>query len=70
MILINLQKPHLQPIHDIYSCLVYSATGQDVDTTIVDGKIIMQNRELKGIDEKYLIEKCNEIKDQYFKKIV
>ena len=28
----------------------------------------MQNRELKGIDEKYLIEKCNEIKDQYFKK--
>lgn len=68
MILINLQKPHLQPIHDIYSCLVYSATGQDVDTTIVDGKIIMQNRELKGIDEKYLIEKCNEIKDQYFKK--
>jgi 5-methylthioadenosine/S-adenosylhomocysteine deaminase len=31
--------------------LVYSARAEDVVTTIVDGKIIMENRTLPGIDE-------------------
>ncbi len=46
LILIDLDKPHLQPIHDLHSLIAYSATGADVDTTIVNGQVLMRNREL------------------------
>ncbi len=51
LILIDIHQPHLIPHHDIPSLLVYSAFGQDVDTTIVNGKVLMKNRQLQTIDE-------------------
>ncbi|RXZ78780.1 amidohydrolase [Paenibacillaceae bacterium] len=54
LILIDLRKPHLQPVHNIEALLAYSANGADVDTTIVNGKILMQDRELLTIDEEEL----------------
>jgi 5-methylthioadenosine/S-adenosylhomocysteine deaminase len=51
LILIDTDKPHLSPLNDPYSAVVYSAQGSDVDTVIVDGDILMENRELKTIDE-------------------
>ncbi|MGB9854839.1 MAG: amidohydrolase, partial [Candidatus Bathyarchaeales archaeon] len=42
IILIEFSKPHLKPLHDIYASIVYSAHGSDVDTVIVDGKILME----------------------------
>jgi 5-methylthioadenosine/S-adenosylhomocysteine deaminase len=49
VILIDLQKPHLQPVHNVYSLIAYSATGADVDTTIVDGRVLMRRRQLLTI---------------------
>lgn len=46
LILIDLDKPHLQPVHDLHSLIAYSATGADVDTTIVGGRILMHKRRL------------------------
>jgi len=54
LILIDLQKPHLQPAHDLYALLAYSATGADVDTTIVDGRILMRSKQLLTISEEEL----------------
>lgn len=54
LILIDLQKPHLQPLHDPYALIAYSATGADVDTTIIDGRVVMRRRELMTIDEEEL----------------
>lgn len=51
LILIDTDKPHLCPLNDPYSAIVYSVQGSDVDTVIVDGNILMENRELKTIDE-------------------
>ena len=51
LILIDIDKTHLYPINDVCSNLVYSATGQDVDTVIINGKTIMENRTLQNIDE-------------------
>jgi len=56
LIIINLQKPSLLPVHDIYSTLAYSAIGRDVETSIIDGKIIMKDRKLLTIDEKEVLE--------------
>ncbi|NLX61118.1 MAG: amidohydrolase [Tissierellia bacterium] len=50
IILIDLDKPHLYPLHNLISLLAYSVQGSDVDTVIVDGKIIMENREIKTLD--------------------
>lgn len=54
LILLQMNKPHLQPIHDIESVLAYSANGADVDTTIVNGKILMRGRKLLTINEEEL----------------
>lgn len=51
IVLLDIDKPHLYPLHDPHSAVVYSAQGSDVDTVIVDGEILMENRELKHIDE-------------------
>ncbi|PLT46687.1 S-adenosylhomocysteine deaminase [Paenibacillus pasadenensis] len=55
LILVDLRKPHLQPVHQIHSLLAYCANGADVDTTIVDGKMLMRGRRLLTIDEEELL---------------
>jgi 5-methylthioadenosine/S-adenosylhomocysteine deaminase len=55
LILIDFSKPHLKPLHDVFASLVYSAHGSDVDTVIVDGKIVMENRCVKTLDETSII---------------
>ncbi|HEX2946484.1 MAG TPA: amidohydrolase [Clostridia bacterium] len=51
LVLLDTDKPHLVPMNDPFSAVVYSAQGSDVDTVIVDGNILMEHRELKTIDE-------------------
>lgn len=60
VILVDLSKPHLKPLHDVYANLVYSARGSDVDTVIVDGKILMENQQAKTLDEQMVMEKAEE----------
>lgn len=61
IILINTNKPHLQPDNDICTNLVYSANGQDVDTVIIDGNIIMKNQKLINIDQDEIIKNTRKI---------
>lgn len=51
IVLLDTDKPHFYPMNDPHSAVVYSAQGADVETVIVDGEILMENRELKTIDE-------------------
>ncbi|ODS37066.1 N-ethylammeline chlorohydrolase [Candidatus Altiarchaeales archaeon WOR_SM1_SCG] len=61
LILIDLKKPHLTPMYNFNSHVVYSAKGSDVDTVIVGGEILMENREVKTLDEEEILEKAKEI---------
>lgn len=54
IILVNMQQPHLQPIHHLQSLLAFSANGADVDTTIVNGQLLMRHRQLLTINEEEL----------------
>lgn len=56
LILVDLKKPHLQPLHNLESLLAYGVNGADVDTTIVNGKVLMRNRQLTTIDEEELLQ--------------
>lgn len=57
---INLNdKIYAQPMRDPVSMVVYIATGNDVDTVVVDGKIVVKQGSLLTIDEKQLIKDAN-----------
>jgi 5-methylthioadenosine/S-adenosylhomocysteine deaminase len=50
MIQVHLQEPHLLPLYDVISHLVYAADAKDVDTVIVNGKVLMHKREMLTVD--------------------
>jgi 5-methylthioadenosine/S-adenosylhomocysteine deaminase len=50
IILVNMDKPHLTPLYNPFSHLVYAASGADVVTSIIDGKVVMKDRRLLTID--------------------
>ena len=59
LVLLDLRDPNLIPIHrkeTVVSDLVYSANGQNVDTTIVDGKLLMVNRRFEKLDQEKISE--------------
>ena len=60
LIVLNMQKPHLTPTFNAVSNIVYAAEGSDVETTIIDGKVIMQNRVVKTLDEESVLRTANE----------
>ncbi len=49
-ILVNLNHYSLLPRHDLISNLVYSASSESIDTTICNGRILMQSRQVPGED--------------------
>ncbi|MEV6590490.1 amidohydrolase [Streptomyces acidicola] len=50
IILVDVTGPHTQPVHDLAATLVHSARSSDVRTTIVDGRVLMRDRELLTMD--------------------
>jgi 5-methylthioadenosine/S-adenosylhomocysteine deaminase len=48
--LIDTDRPHLTPIHDILNTLIYSANGSDVVLTMADGKVLYENGQFYTID--------------------
>ncbi|MFX0198813.1 MAG: amidohydrolase family protein, partial [Candidatus Hodarchaeota archaeon] len=61
IIIVDFQKPHLYPRANIVSHLVYSTKASDVDTSIVDGKVIMRNRRVLTMDESTVLYKSQEV---------
>jgi len=59
IVLIDAHKPHLQPIHDPLSAVVWAANGSDVDTVIINGQIVMKEREVLTLNEKRIMEEVN-----------
>jgi 5-methylthioadenosine/S-adenosylhomocysteine deaminase len=51
LILVNFKKLHLAPMYDVVSHLIYCCQGSDVDTVIIDGRVVMKNRRLKFVEE-------------------
>ena len=61
IIIIGLNEPHLTPLYNEYSHLVYAMSGADVDTVLINGKIVMENRKLLTINEAEVMQKVREI---------
>jgi 5-methylthioadenosine/S-adenosylhomocysteine deaminase len=61
LILVDMNQPHLTPLYNPYSHLVYAVRGADVKTSIIDGRIVMENRRLLTIDLAAAMEKVRAI---------
>ena len=61
LILVDTDKAHLTPLNNPFSAAVYSMQGSDVDTVIVNGKILMENREMSLVDEEKIKYNVNKI---------
>lgn len=59
--ILNLNDFHVYPSFDLdpISRIVYSATRADVETTIIDGKIVMENRVMKTMDKDLVLKESN-----------
>ncbi|MFJ4758783.1 amidohydrolase [Streptomyces sp. NPDC088763] len=60
IVLVDLGGPHTQPVHDLAATLVHSARSSDVRTTIVDGRVLMRDRELLTIDVPSVVRELEE----------
>jgi 5-methylthioadenosine/S-adenosylhomocysteine deaminase len=59
IIVVDINKPHLMPIYNPFSHLVYSAKGSDVIYSIINGRLVMAERRLLTIDLEYILDKAN-----------
>jgi 5-methylthioadenosine/S-adenosylhomocysteine deaminase len=51
LILLTRRAPELTPLWDVANALVYATDGRNVDTVIVDGRVVMEGRRVLTIDE-------------------
>jgi len=56
---VDLNRTHSSPRSDVVSALVYSAQASDVRTTIIDGRVVMRDRELLTLNEQNVIDEAN-----------
>jgi len=65
LVIIDFDKSHLTPCHDIYAHLVYSVNKADVDTVLIDGKIHLEEGELISLDEEAIKAEVRNIGEQF-----
>ena len=61
LIVLDLDQPHLTPLYNIPSHLVYAARGSDVCHSVINGQVVMQNRRLLTMDEEALLAQMNQL---------
>lgn len=60
LIVLGLKKPHLTPLYNLYSQLVYAAKGSDVNQVIIGGKRVLKDRRLMTLDVRSIFEKARD----------
>jgi len=69
MAIVNFKKPHLRPVFTETSHLVYSAKSSDVDTVLVKGKLIMENRKITTLNAVHILESAEKTKERLLSKL-
>jgi 5-methylthioadenosine/S-adenosylhomocysteine deaminase len=60
IIIVDTRKPHLTPLYNPYSHLVYAAGGADVSHSIINGRLVMENRKLLTLDLEDILSRAGE----------
>ncbi len=59
--IVNIHKPHLTPMYNPYSHLAYAVQAADVDTVIINGHIVMENRKILTVDENQIMQQVKNL---------
>jgi cytosine/adenosine deaminase-related metal-dependent hydrolase len=60
LILVDVNKPHLHPVWQEPMRMVYQASGHDVDTVIVNGRILMREKKIEHLEEQEILARAQE----------
>jgi len=63
-IVVNFAQPHLTPVYNVVSHMVYAVRGGDVLHSIIHGRLVMQNRRLLTLDAAEIMARVNEFARQ------
>ena len=64
IVLVDTRRPGLTPLYRVYSHLVYAARGSDVTTVIVNGRVVVRDREILTVDEEEVMERARGFGDR------
>jgi 5-methylthioadenosine/S-adenosylhomocysteine deaminase len=64
LVVVGFRKPHLCPLYDEVSHLVYAAKAADVETVIINGRIVMENGQLKTLEADRIMEAAEKTKSR------
>jgi 5-methylthioadenosine/S-adenosylhomocysteine deaminase len=62
--IVDFQRTHLIPFYDYYSHLVYAVDRSDVRDVIINGQVVMRDRELTTIDDIAVLDQAREIREK------
>ena len=66
---INFDKPHLYPLYNEMSHLVYAVRAADVETVLINGRIVMEDREVTTLDVSEVMEKARRAKERLLERL-
>jgi len=69
IILVSMDGAHQTPIYNVYSHLVYATKASDVETVVINGRVVMQNRRVMTINETAVRMKAKEYRDKIRKSL-
>jgi 5-methylthioadenosine/S-adenosylhomocysteine deaminase len=69
LVIIDFKKPHLCPVYKEESHLVYAAKSSDVETVIINGKIVMENRKLATVDAEKVMEMAEKTQQDLLERV-
>jgi len=69
LIIVGMNSAHQTPLYNVYSHLVYATKASDVETVIINGRVVMLNRRVLTIDEASVRAKAGEYRDRIRKSV-
>jgi 5-methylthioadenosine/S-adenosylhomocysteine deaminase len=64
VIVVDTSGPHATPMYDVYADIVYALKSSDVRTTIIGGRMVMQDRKMLTLNEAEILAKADEYRQR------
>ncbi len=69
IVVLDFRKPHLTPVYDVYSHLVYACRSSDVNTVIVNGKMVYEDKRFLTVDVERVLDDVNRRSMELYEKV-
>lgn len=69
IITIDIQKPHLKPLFNETSHIVYAVRSLDVRDVIINGRIVMEKHQIKTVNEEWILRETDKVKDKLLERL-